>query len=337
MNSKGATQGTRVVVIGHRHIGDTILTEPALRFLSLSDFRVTLLVKSQVALTVSRYFFSPPRTEVFESFREGLSLLRKGRFEAAVLLDKALGSALMTFLACIPRRIGYGWEGRGIFLTHAPPKEKKEHHLRGHLRLVESAFGTKASLGSGMTSKEFPSPPRLIFPSEKLRVDRPFVLLHIGTTRPSKAVPVSLYKRIAAVLKAKGMEVWLCGDDRKGAVLLAPFVDRSLVGETSFDKLCQMIASARAIIAPDTGPMHLAAGFGIPVLGLFGSTDPGLTGPVGLHSQAAFAGVPCSPCLRFNCKYPSRSPKFMRCMQGLAVEEMVENFLKENPSQAMKV
>jgi heptosyltransferase II len=96
---------------------------------------------------------------------------------------------------------------------------------------------------------------------------------------------------------------------------------RNLAGQTSLRELCALLKLSRAVLTNDTGPMHVAAALGTPVVVPFGSTSPELTGP-GLPGDPRHrllrSDAPCSPCFRREC------PIDLRCLTGISVERVVE-------------
>jgi heptosyltransferase-2 len=86
-----------------------------------------------------------------------------------------------------------------------------------------------------------------------------------------------------------------------------------------------LLKCCRALLTNDTGPMHVAAALETPVVALFGSTSPELTGP-GLpgdsRHQFLKSDAPCSPCFLREC------PIDFRCMTGISVERVVNSVLK---------
>jgi heptosyltransferase-2 len=99
----------------------------------------------------------------------------------------------------------------------------------------------------------------------------------------------------------------------------------NLAGATSVIALCAALKLCRAVLTNDSGPMHVAAALGTPVVVPFGSTSPELTGP-GLpgdsRHQLLRTNVPCSPCFLREC------PIDFRCMNGISVDQVVNAFLK---------
>jgi heptosyltransferase II len=96
---------------------------------------------------------------------------------------------------------------------------------------------------------------------------------------------------------------------------------RNLSGQTSLRELCALLKLSRAVLTNDTGPMHVAAALGTPVVTPFGSTSPELTGP-GLPGDPRHrllrSDAPCSPCFRREC------PIDLRCLTGIGVERVVD-------------
>jgi len=101
----------------------------------------------------------------------------------------------------------------------------------------------------------------------------------------------------------------------------APASTLNLAGKTSLRELMALLSLCRVLLSNDTGPMHIAAALGTPVVTPFGSTSPELTGP-GLPNdsrhQLLKSKAPCSPCFRRTC------PIDFRCMKGISVEAVVE-------------
>jgi heptosyltransferase-2 len=109
------------------------------------------------------------------------------------------------------------------------------------------------------------------------------------------------------------------------AIRSAPAVVHNLAGQTTVRELCAVLKLCRAVLTNDSGPMHLAAAVGTPVVVPFGSTSPELTGPGlpgGAGNHLLTAPAPCAPCFRRTC------PIDFRCMAGISVERVVEAVTK---------
>src|SRR5262249_53840715 len=95
----------------------------------------------------------------------------------------------------------------------------------------------------------------------------------------------------------------------------------NLAGRTTLRELCALLKLCRLLLTNDTGPMHIAAAVGTPVVAIFGSTSPEMTGP-GLPGESTHhllkAGATCSPCFRRVC------PIDFRCMTRISVERVAD-------------
>lgn len=91
----------------------------------------------------------------------------------------------------------------------------------------------------------------------------------------------------------------------------------NLSGKTDLRQLAALYKMSRCVIATDTGPMHLAAAVGTPVVALFGATAPWRTGPFGKGHEVVHAGWPCSPCFRKRCDT-------RECMSHISVDQVFD-------------
>jgi heptosyltransferase-2 len=90
-----------------------------------------------------------------------------------------------------------------------------------------------------------------------------------------------------------------------------------IAGITSLRELGCIIKDCHLLITNDSGPMHIAAAVGTPLVALFGSTDPEATGPYGSPESVIHKKPPCSPCFKRECPFDH-----FRCMQDITVEEV---------------
>jgi heptosyltransferase-2 len=91
----------------------------------------------------------------------------------------------------------------------------------------------------------------------------------------------------------------------------------NVAGQTSLLELCELIKFCRLLLTNDTGPMHLAYALGTPLVAVFGSTSPELTGPIGPHNAIVRAHVECTPCFQRVC------PIDFRCMSSITTDQVV--------------
>nr|MDA8161573.1 lipopolysaccharide heptosyltransferase I [Desulfobacteraceae bacterium] len=89
-----------------------------------------------------------------------------------------------------------------------------------------------------------------------------------------------------------------------------------LTGRTGLKSLAALFEVSTVVLSTDTGPMHLAAAAGVPVVALFGPTAPWRTGPFGVSHKVIRLGLSCSPCFRRSCPEPM-------CMTGIDTSDVV--------------
>jgi len=287
------------------------------------------------------------------------SRLRPHRFDLALLFPNSPRSALEAWLARIPRRIGGSWPWRNALLTDvvpdhpgsvpmvrrtpreirqilsrpdAPPNwglpapNSSAHHIHQYLRLLQPLGGNPAPLA-----------PRIDVPPETLRLTRQrfdldpafrWIGLNAGAEfGPAKRWPVEHFQSLArqlAPLPGIGLILFGGPADVPLAHSIAqglPGTVRILAGQTRLGELAAALQSCRMVVTNDTGPMHLAAAVGTPVVVPFGSTSPELTGP-GLPGDPRHhlikSKVPCGPCFLRTC------PTDHRCLRDITPETVLQ-------------
>ena len=315
------------LVVAPNWIGDAVLSLPVLRALSRAapgERLVVLARPGPAAIYRAEGTASEVRT-TSGLLRDSLAAQRERLLEAWIL-PNSYRSALVAFLAAIPRRIGYATDGRRHLLTHAsdaPPRTG--HQLHDYDRLLESR-GIAPDAG----------PPRLPIRQEDvesaegalsragLLTNGPLALLAPGAAFGwTKRWPPARFGKLAQALASRGFSCALAvgpGEeglaeevraDAPGSRLPVLGADLDPVG------LAALVARAKIVIANDSGPMHLAAAVGTPVVALFGPTDPGRTGPTGVRHDVLDRYVFCSPCYLKECPYGHE------CMRGIEVADVV--------------
>ena len=150
---------------------------------------------------------------------------------------------------------------------------------------------------------------------------------------PAKRWPVERFIAAAKEIQQRTNCVWLLfggkGDAELASQIQSAIGNRqsaiNLAGQTSLRELMSLLKICEVLLTNDTGPMHVAAALGTPVVVPFGSTSPELTGP-GLPGDPRHrllkSDAPCSPCFLREC------PIDFRCMNGIRVERVVEAVLE---------
>lgn len=269
--------------------------------------------------------------------------LRAERFDAALLLQNAFQAAWLAWRAGIPERIGYARDGRSWLLTRAVPVPRPgEIPAREpfyYLELVRRA-GWLDRLPGRLEIRLRVAPDALARAEQTLAAagsagDRPRVAIAPGAAfGPAKCWPAERYAELAdRLVAAFAADVVLFGAPAEralceriaGAMLARPAV---LAGRTGAAELPATLARCRLFIGNDSGAMHVAAAVGLPVVGIFGPTDPDATSPATPRFRLVRQGVECSPCMLRHC------PIDHRCMTRIGVEAVfaaAAAFLREKP------
>jgi heptosyltransferase-2 len=160
---------------------------------------------------------------------------------------------------------------------------------------------------------------------------RPLVVLNPGAAYgPAKRWPAERFAALAHLFQArKNAEILLVGaaGETDIAASIASGLERKpldFTGKTSLRQLMGLISLGRVFVTNDTGPMHIAGALGVPVVAIFGPTDPKATGPSRKPSVVLKKDAPCWPCTYRFCPYDHR------CMTGIGPEEVfsaAEGFL----------
>ena len=326
------------------------MCEPALRGLRrlFPDAQIALLVKPAVADLFAGH---PALTRVLtydsKGHHAGLSgkwalagQLRRQGFDLAVLFQNAFEAAFLTFLAGMPRRYGYATDGRSLLLSDpvaAPDRCTLVHQVRYYWDLLKPL---------GLTGD--PSAPELVvFPEEEQAMAGRFA--QGGLTASDVVVginPGSTYGEAKRWLPERFAEVTerLCrtirgsrgqqasvvilgakGEERLGREIAARLSSRSLVlsGSTTIRELMAAVKRCAMVLTNDTGPMHIASAFQVPVVAIFGPTDWRTTSPFGSAHAIVRQPVDCAPCLLREC------PIDHRCMTRVSVDQVYEAATKQ--------
>jgi len=309
------------LVIAPQWIGDAVMTEPLMRRLSARGERLTVGALPWVAPV---YRAMPQVAEVIDlpfqhgglqwQARRAMAVRLKGRFDAAYVLPNSLKSALLPFLARIPRRVGYLGESRIGLLNERlknPPRD---------VRPPMVAFYSALSGESGLDQDR---PHLQMNPQE---VDQ--ALAALGLRRGAYAVfaPGAEYgpakrwpaRHFAALAPLLGMPVVLLGSGKERALCeeIAGPVNAAqsgqalnFAGKTTLAQALAAISAARYVVSNDSGLMHVAAAFGVDQAAVFGSSSPLHTPPLNdraavlwLKSDPAYQPpLDCAPCFQREC------------------------------------
>lgn len=335
---------SRILVLAIRAIGDMVLSTPAIRALSDAYPGSSMTVVSE-AFAADVFEANPRISDIIAIDRwsvrglpwyrklstdiSWLRRIREGRYDIVVDLFCGPRSAQMALLSGAKVRIAGRVRGRKFFYTRTVPVETAGKHLvEQKMQIVRTLAG------------DVPIPPPEIFlreeerktAEEKLRAatggaSGPVVGLFPGAGWGHKQWPAGRFAELADRLAGQGCRVVALGGPRdveacNRVAVLATSRPVILSGIRRLRDTIAFIDRMALFISNDTGPMHIAAGLGVPTVGLFGPSDVAKYRPWGAHTRVVSAGLPCSPCPQEEetCRLHGREKA--ECMKRISVEEV---------------
>ena len=340
------------IVIAPNWVGDAVMCLPALTTLAARqpDYRWEIVARpgaatvfQAAARAAAKADWSVTTLREAPGVRQLLAARRRWRPQRpdlAVVFPNSMYSAVFAAATAARRRVGYLRDARGRLLTDAVagprPGETPPHEAFYYLELLRRA-GLADTPWSGVDDLR----PRIAADPEIL--DRWQQQLPVGVSGARVAIHAGAsfghakrwlperFAAVAAQLAAAGHAVLFVGSPEEAPLAAslaqtamaaagagaAPIVN--LGGRTDLEALLAVLAASRLLIANDSGPMHLAAALGTPVVAIFGSTNARETHPLAARGDWRLLqapGIACSPCKRREC------PIDHRCMTRVGVEEV---------------
>jgi lipopolysaccharide heptosyltransferase I len=263
-------------------------------------------------------------TATFSEIKNLSKNIRSENYDIAIDLQGLLRSGIISYASHAPVRIGFkeAREGSAIFYTNKIEGGREIHAVDRYLKIA-------AALGCETSDVKFPMPPF----EETAQTGRiknetgKYAVIVPGARWETKIWPYEKFGRLASMLPMKSIVIGSSADigiseeiERlsKGAAV-------SLVGKTDLKELTSLIKDAALVVTNDSGPMHIAAAFDIPLIAIFGPTNPVRTGPYGKRHIIVKAGADCAPCYKKKCGN-------IKCMDNITVEQVykaVKDILKE--------
>ncbi len=314
----------RIVIRATNWVGDAIMALPALRAVRsrFSDAEITILARPYVAAiyknqqVCDNMLFVDDKKDVLEE-------LRAQKFDLALLLQNAFQAAWIVWRAGIPERIGYARDGRSPLLTKALPVPKlgeiPVHEQYYYLELLRRAGWLDTLPNESFIKLNVPEENRQhaeeFLLSSGVRSDSFRIAIGAGASYGSaKCWPPDRFAELANRLQMEsGADVILFGTSSEAPVssAIAAGMLRSpidLTGKTPISDLPSLLSQCHLFIGNDSGAMHVAAAVGLPVVAVFGPTDPFGTAPVTPRCSIVQEKPYCSPCFLRRC------PTDHRCM-----------------------
>lgn len=317
--SSSAWNSARILLIKPSSLGDIVHAFPVVSAIKTQwpGSHITWVVKRQWADLVERAEgidrIWPVEMTVKSWIREGRAL-RAQRFDLAIDLQGLFRSGVLARFSGAPTRIGFtnGREGSPWFYTQRVPVLNPDIHAVDRYLSVAAVLGAplpdKPRFGFRLLDEDMATVRELCL-SRGFSVDRPWVAMNIGARWPTKRWPPASFATVVDQLHEthRGPVVMIGGVDERAytnklrALTDRPFIDLS--GEIPLGCLPALLSKATAMITNDSGPMHIAAALGVPVVAIFGPTSAARTGPYGAGHQILTSRIPCSPCFSRVCRH----------------------------------
>ena len=309
----------KALIVAPSWIGDSIMAQPMFARLHarFPGLQLDALAPRWVAPVLQRM---GEISEIVDSpFGHGqLSLKPRWRlarelaarnYDAVYVLPNSLKSALVPFMAGIPRRIGFIGESRYGLINVRHTLDKAALPL-----MVERFAQLAEAPGAAL-------PKPIFYPKiRSTAADQLKTLTKLGLERPARIVafcpgaeygpakrwPAAHFASLAKSLAERGYAIWLFGSPKDHAVAeeisqLAPGLCRNLCGATSLGQAVDLLAMTDLVVCNDSGLMHVAAALDRPLVTLYGSSSPGFTPPLSDQADILSLNLDCSPCYKREC------------------------------------
>ncbi len=310
----------RVLIVKLSSLGDLIHALPAVHCLKTGLPAVIDWVVNTEYADLVRCFNDVRRVIPFPrhalkqlpAFRRAL---QREEYDLVVDLQGLLKSALITRLARAARRIGPSFQREGarwFYHALAGPPDRRRHAVEQNLDVVRY-------LDLPQAAPVFP----MRFTRPSLNAPEPRLALIPCSRWPSKNWPLSAFTQTAREVHSRThATIYILGGQADAATCAKLARELSgfavnLAGRLTLPELGGYLQAMQLVISNDSGPMHIAAALDVPVLAVFGPTDPARTGPYGAIHQVFNGRLSCQPCYRRRCRYGANP-----CLQAILPEQV---------------
>lgn len=355
----------KVLCIRMDSLGDVLMTTPALRAIKESRPGIHLtLLTSQAGSRITPLIpevdqvipYNAPWMKATKARLDSslehqmIAKLNQGRYDAAIIFSvftqNPLPAALMAYLANIPLRLAYCRENPYQLLTDWCPETDlvldahMRHEVQRQLDLVASVgFTTRNENLSVQIPEGTLDDLKVVLPRLGLELEHPWLVVHPGASAPSRRYPMEGFAEVARrLVKDHGFQVVFTGSGWEQklvkeiqAKMQAPSI--SLVNKLDLTGLAGLLSLSPLLIANNTGPVHIAAALGTPIVDIYALTNPQHT-PWNAPHRVLSHDVPCRYCLKSVCPLEHHA-----CLRKVTPAQVVEAVLDllANPNAAVSL
>ena len=329
---------SKILVIGPAWVGDTVMAQTLFTLLKQQDPTAIIDVLApahsvQVLLRmpeINQCFVSPfshGSLNLRERFKLGRTYQAAG-YQQAFTLPNSFKSALIPFFAGIPKRTGWLGEYRYGLLNDARKLDKARYPLMVE-RFAALAFPKDSPLPANLpwphlqTTQESVAAALKKYTVAKVS-GQPILALCPGAEfGPAKRWPIEYFSQVAQQKLKEGWAVWLFGSPKEqqcGVDIQALCQNQcvDLIGKTKLVDTIDLLSCADAVVANDSGLMHISAALNKPLVVVYGSTDPGFTPPLSKNVEILSLKLPCSPCFQRECPL-----EHLNCLKQLTPDKVL--------------
>src|SRR5215831_391842 len=317
----------RILIRSSNWLGDAVMSGTAVRAIKSGrpDVHVTIAAPQKIApmwkvIPEVDAIIPLPDTSLPSVVR---LLKQQMPFDVAILFPNSLRVALETWSSGIPRRVGYRGHWRSWLVNQIVREPRKpgppEHHSLRFLRIALQCGAETANAQHPTLDAQRPTGYQLsALDSQPLKIG----LCPGAEYGLAKRWLPERFAEAAEKITAQSSAQWILlgtkNDAAVGEQIAAAIGDHCVnrIGQTTLEQLIAELRRCSLLLTNDTGTMHLAALLGVPVVAVFGSTEPRLTGPLGNRHVILRHHVECSPCFLREC------PIDFRCMKALSADKV---------------
>ncbi len=317
----------KVLVRFPNWIGDAVMASPTLKILKsrLKDADLVIVAPKHVC---ELFKFHRPPVEVLpvppvknlKSFFKNVRILKKKKFEGAILFQNAFSAAFTTFLAGIPFRAGLDTDGRTFLLNVAVPFDKVRNIHQAEIFYFIAQFLTGClHHDDELLPSLFVEESEVAVVKNKFSIDQPYLVVHPGAAygTAKRWFPERFANVARMIQKEFNLLIVLAGSEQESALcsrikgMLKDCRVINVSGKTSIREMLGLQAGSELVISNDSGPMHTSAAVGTKTVAIFGPTNPEKTGPKNRNCRIIYKKIDCAPCKLRHCPYGHR------CMQEI--------------------
>ncbi len=317
----------RILIRSSNWLGDAVMSVAAVRAIKNGrpDAHVTMAAPAKIApmwKLISEVDAIIPLSD--DSLAVVRLLKQQMPFDVAILFPNSLRVALESWLSGIPRRVGYRGHWRSWLVNQIVRQPRKpappEHHSLRFLRIAHGCGAETLEIKDRTSKLKVTDLNR----TSNIKHQTLIGLCPGAEYGPAKRWLPERFAEAAMKISAQTSAQWILfgtkNDAAVGEQIAAAIGEHCInrIGQTTLDQLIDGLRQCRLLLTNDTGTMHLASLLGIPVVAIFGSTEPRLTGPVGNGHVVLRHHVECSPCFLREC------PLDFRCMKAVTAEEVTD-------------